>query len=366
MYTANHPNIRIPETTFTDDLTSSDVLSKYAATKIEKKMEAPALIYHLFEEGVIPRRHDLQAQCKVSSVYYADTQKQECHLLTSPRGKKLLGACVLVKSQSQRSASSSTAKECSALWKNRENVLKILGMSSATQTEDKEGGAGDEAKPAKKAVVTNSEKKKTDKTDKSKKSGAAAAKAKKSRASDDDESDDKEASKPRKKAETDKKKKKKKKSSSSSSEEEEVVVKKTKKKEVKKATDSSKKDKRKRSDSDDGDTTESKTMKTVKSTTTKKVKFTEPSAPAPTAEEKEANGTEVMDVIEDVVQPSIAPTSPKKSEASTISVPVKPTPKSVQVKPVTSHDKEQFIKMSKWFDNEMLKYGGNNNNNNNK
>ena len=125
LYSATDPNIRIPETSFTDNLKESQTLRKWATTEKQKTMTDAALIYHLFEEGVVPRRLDLQAPCLVDQAFYADEKTLECHSLLSPMGKKLLGNYVLVKADNRKKYSSAQ-QECEALWKRREAVMAIL------------------------------------------------------------------------------------------------------------------------------------------------------------------------------------------------------------------------------------------------
>lgn len=157
LYSTTHPNIRIPETSFTRDLTDQAVLHALAKSEKQRALSDAALLYQLFEDGTVPRRQDLLAPCKVEQVFYADEGTQECHALTSPRGKKLLGAYVLVKAIDNRKYAATASQECEALWKKREAALAILrgGHADANADDDapapkkaskKNGGGGDKKK----------------------------------------------------------------------------------------------------------------------------------------------------------------------------------------------------------------------------
>jgi hypothetical protein len=408
LYSTTHPNIRIPETTFTDNLKEPGVLRKWATNDEERAMPEAKLLYKLFDEGTIPRRQDLQAPCIVDLAYYADDAKRECHALTSPQGKKLLGSYVLVRAQDNRKHAASTQQECEALWKKRENAIDILygaagggggggsddnhkktkkkksdessGEAVAKKKSKKAKKAVEEPKKSKKAKKVTEEAKKSKKAKKageeSKKGKKDQKKKKATRQSSDEESEEsdeeeEEESKEHEITEEEEEEEEVASSSeesvSSSSSSEKMVVEKPKK--VKKEVLSKKKQKelddespppRKKAPEPPKRKRETEEAKTESKPVSKKVKLAEELEKGQ-AKKPAPEGTAESAPVKKAKKPEEAPvavvTPTKKSTATN----PKPTPIEPSVgdplKPtaVTPQIRLNFNKLSAWYDDELVR-----------
>lgn len=188
LYSTAHSNIRIPALSLAEqNLKEQSVLRALARTDAERALSDAALLYRLFESGAVARRQDLRPPCQVDAVFWADEAARECHALTSPQGKKLLGAHVLIKANDNRKQQQgSSSQECEALWQKREAALAILsddGVATDSQGQEKKkkaSGTPAEAtkKPKKARKPTDDEKAKKhrEKSKDSKKSKKAKSK----------------------------------------------------------------------------------------------------------------------------------------------------------------------------------------------